>query len=92
MAYVEVDIDVNDIEWAYESTDDCENAIDEILLMRKEVKKRVIEKLKIPQVSERYATRKAIEILPLEKKVQLYKELFSDLLPNEKEIIKELLT
>lgn len=92
MAYVEVDIDVNDIEWVYESSDDCENAIDEILLMHQEVKQRVIEKLKIPQVSERYATRKAIELLPTENKVQLFKELFSDLLPNEKEIIKELLT
>ena len=91
MAYIEVEVDVDDIDWECEDYCTCMHAIDEILEAHKDIADEMREKLKAPKLHPAYATRKAIEMLSLEKKKELFDEFFSDMLPNEIAAIKEIL-
>lgn len=91
MAYLEVEIDVDEIDWECESEDTSERAIDAILDAHKGLADKLREKLKAPKLDPAYATRKAIERLPLEVKKKLFADLFSDMLPNELALVSGIL-
>lgn len=82
-----MEFDVNDIDWSYEDEDTCMNVIDEIIDAHKGLVGELREKLKAPKLDPAYATRKTIERLPLEKKIKLFADLFSDMLPYENSVI-----
>lgn len=91
MAYLEVEVDVEDIDWEYELDHTCMSVIDKILEAHEDLVGELREKLKAPKPDPRLASRKAIEKLSLENKKKLFDELFSDMLPNEIEEIKQIL-
>lgn len=91
MAYVQAEIEVDDIDWESESVDTCLRVVNSILDEHKEVENELRRKLRIEQMSAKYSTRRAIEMLSLEEKVELFNEFFSDMLPNEIEAIKQIL-
>ena len=91
MAYIEVEVDVDDIDWEYEGKYRCRRVIEAILDAHEGLADELRAKLKAPKLDPAYATRKAIEMLSLEKKKELFDEFFSDMLPNEIAAIKEIL-
>ena len=92
MAYVEMEFDVDDIDWSYESVHSCARTIDCILDSHETLKDVFAQKLKVERPDTRMLSRKAIAQSSVEDKRKFFDEIFSDLLPNELEMIKELIT
>ena len=87
-----MEFDVDDIDWSYESEYTCIRTIECILDSHDGIKEEVAQKLKIERPDTRMLSRKAFAQSSIEYKRKLFGELFSDLLPNELAMVKELIT